>query len=113
MADHKTETRKREFEESICQEPDCEFYGLHAQQGICHSAEPEVSASTEKLLQVAESFATDLRQIRSLESFQDKDEYIRWLEAMYECAMMNWTFGLDECIRLRAELALLKKRNEP
>lgn len=109
--DHKRELRTREYQESYCAEPSCEFYGERAQQGVCHSSEPEL-ADWDRLHDAGQQFADELRQIRT-EHYTDKDEYIRWLEAMYESTMLNLTFTLDECVRLRAELALLKKRTQP
>lgn len=112
MADHPTEFQGKTYNAQICKDPDCEFYGHPAQQGTCHSNEPEVAHSFERLEKLAEDFAEELVQIRKIESFQDKDEYIRWLESTYECAMMNWTFCLDECIRLRKENGDLKRKHE-
>lgn len=107
MADHKRQESMRQVVEFICKEPDCEFYDEPAQQGVCHSADPDV-ADIDKLHSAGEQFAKELREIRT-EHYKTPEEYIPWLEAMYECVMLNWTFCLDECIRLRRELALLKK----
>ncbi len=111
MSDHKTEKRQREIDEHFCVEPGCEFEGRHAQQGVCHTTETDV-ADIDKLYSVAESFAKDLREFHKVHYGGDKDEYISYLESVYECAMLNWTFGLDEMIRLRKENAQLKLRLE-
>ena len=111
MSDHKTEKRHREIDEHFCVEEGCEFFEKHAQQGVCHTTEMDV-ADIDKLYKIAEEFATDLREFHRKNYGDDKDEYISYLESMYECAMLNWTFGLDETIRLRKENALLKLRLE-
>lgn len=106
--EHRQELRTCEVQESYCVEPGCEFNGERAVQGVCHSSKPDL-ADWDRLHDAGERFADELRKIRT-EHYTDKDEYIEWLEAMYECAMLNWTFTLDECIRLRREVALLKRR---
>jgi hypothetical protein len=105
MTDHKKEQRTREILEYFCADEGCEFFGKHSQQGVCHTAEGEI-VQLDRLYDIAKKFADDLRLFRT-EHYTDKDEYILWLESMYECTSLNWTFTLDECVRLRRELALL------
>lgn len=111
MTDHRREARPREYLEYFCAEPSCEFFGKPTQQGICHTRETDV-ADIDKLYKVAEDFANELADFYRPRYGADKDEYIAHLESLYECAMLNWTFGLDEMIRLRKENALLKLRIE-
>ncbi len=110
MSEHKRERRPREIDEYFCAEPGCEFEGRHAQQGVCHTNEPDFVVN-ERLEKYAEESAQELLRIRR-EHYPDDAEYIEWLEAHYECAQINWTFTLDECIRLRVENARLKLRLE-
>lgn len=106
--EHKREIRKREYDESYCAEPTCEFFGERVQQGVCHTTEPDV-ADLEKIDKHITELAEGLLDIRK-NHYPNAEDYIPWLEAHYECAMVNWAFGLDECIRLRREVALLKMK---
>ena len=103
---HARETRifAREIHETFCDDKKCRFYGNHAQQGICYSDKPD---------------AVDWDRVAKLEQQQDDElqyfkkkykgkAYVKWLEAMYSCASTNWRFTLDDLIRLRRDVALLK-----
>lgn len=103
---HNYETRvfAREIHEVFCTDKGCEFYGQHAQQGICYSNKPDV-IDWKRIEQL------EKRQAEELAYFKKKykgKSYVRWLESMYDCAQLNWTFTLDELIRLRRDNALLK-----
>lgn len=109
MPDHKTRQAPREYTETICDESTCEFYGQHAVQGLCFSSDPEI-VDRHKLELHESNSEDDLARIRLEHYKDDPEEYIRWIEAHYLCSEVNWAMTLDECIRLRAENALLKKR---
>lgn len=103
---HKTEQRKAEIINTYCAQPGCNFEGEHAVQGTCYSNKGEIldwSLIEKAELEVAE----ELKKIKKLYGATSK-KYIRWLEAMYECACANWTITLDECVRLRRNVAHLK-----
>jgi hypothetical protein len=108
--DHGRVNRPRWIEEWFCDEPSCEFYGRPTQQGVCHTAEGEL-VDYDKLIDYAQRSAEETLRVRR-EHYPSDEEYIPWLEAHYECAMINWTFSLDECVTLRREVALLKLRLE-
>jgi hypothetical protein len=59
-----------------------------------------------KLDKLDAEIAASLRTMRKTEGRQ----YIAALEAHYSSAMMNWTMLLDECVRLRRDLALAKRQ---
>lgn len=103
---HARETRifAREIHESFCDDKKCKFYGQHAQQGICHTSEPE-AIDWDRVAKLEQEQEEELKYFRK--KYNGK-EYVKWLEAMYACGMMNWRFGLDELIRLRRDNALLK-----
>lgn len=103
---HSYETRvfAREIHEPFCTTKGCEFYGQHAVQGVCYSNKPDV-IDWKRVERQEKQLAEEMVQIKK--KYKGK-EYLRWLEAMYECAQMNWTFTLDELIRLRRDVALLK-----
>lgn len=106
MSDHKRQETTRQVVEYICKEPTCQFFDEPIQQGVCHSDNGDL-VEFDRLADASLEFARELKEIRA--HYTDRDEYIGWLEAMYECVMMNLTFTLDECIRLRRDIALLKK----
>ena len=110
MSDHKRVNKPREIDEWFCDEPTCEFYGRNSQQGVCHTTESEF-VDMDRLAEHAQQSAEETLKMRR-EHYPTDAEYIPWLEAHYECAMINWTFSLDECIRLRVENARLKLKLE-
>lgn len=105
--DHKRRNGTREITEYYCEEPGCRFEGEPAVQGVCWNSEGEI-ADWDKLADAGERMSAEFKAIR-IKSNWSPEETIRWLEAMYETAMINWTMALDEVIRLRAEIALLKE----
>jgi len=109
VSDHKRENRPREIDEWYCAEEGCEFNGKLAQQGVCYSADRQYQ-NWEKLYEASKEHADELLAIRQSEFADKPEEYIRWLEAMYEAAMVNWDGTLDECIRLRVENRRLRER---
>lgn len=108
MNDHKLEKRPRQIDELYCLEEGCEFNDKLAQQGICYSADHD-SRDWEKIFDAGKHMGAELLAIRTSKYADKPDEYIRWLEAMYETAMMNWASTLDECICLRVENRRLKE----
>ena len=104
---HKTikQTRERPIVTTICAQKKCRFFGKEAQQGVCYSAEGEVVDWAKSAVQEKEVL-DDLKAMRKREG----KGYVRALEAYYACAMMNWTITLDECVRLRRDLALAKDK---
>lgn len=107
MSSHRLESRQRQFKEDICVEPGCEFDGKPAQQGVCFG--DDSGPAWEKIFEAGKHLADEIREIRLSEYKDNPTEYIRWLEAMYETTMMNWTSTLDECICLRVENRRLKE----
>lgn len=110
---HKTELRERPISESFCAQTGCRFRGKRVQQGVCYDSVPETKRDN---IFVAEISAISARmgaerdEIRK-SHYKGKDrEWIRWLEGMYECAMLNWHLGTNETVRLRAENAILKDK---
>jgi hypothetical protein len=103
---HARETRifAREIHETFCDDKKCKFYGQHAQQGICHTDKPDL-VDWDRIEKIEQEQEEELKYFRKL--YKGK-EYVKWLEAMYSCAMVNSRFGLDELIRLRRDNALLK-----
>ncbi len=107
MSDHK---HVREFLERYCDEPSCEFFGKPWQQGVCFNADGNFVRTKLNVITSGREFSEELLQVKR-EQFADKpDEYLRYVEAMYETAMMNWCSTLDECIELRVENRRLKER---
>ena len=102
--DHRHETRQHPLPQRYCIEPGCKFFNQPAQQGICHTSEPEI-IDWQRVADAGEQLAKSLKPARDS---MPVEEYATYLEANYECAMVNWTMTLDECIRLRREVALLK-----
>ncbi len=103
---HDHEYRERPIRERFCIEPTCQFYDKHAQQGICHTDKGDL-VDWERVDEHEKRAEEDLVAIRAKYA-GDKDEYIRWLEAHFECAQLNWALIMDECVRLRRDNALLR-----
>ena len=112
---HKTETRifAREIHESFCAQPGCRFHGKPSVQGVCHSTERfdgERDIIRWFMLK-AKQHAKDRTYFHKL--FAGKPErYIAHLEAHYESAMMNWSLGIEELVKLRRENAILRDKLE-
>lgn len=103
---HKTEMRERSIAEQFCVQSGCRFKGKRAQQGVCHSSEPEIIDIKKFLAQEADI----IKELRDTKRTHYKDNprgWIRWLEAMNISAMLNWSSSMDELIRLRAENSIL------
>jgi hypothetical protein len=106
MTKHKTvrlATRRAIFE-TFCAQPRCKFNGKEAQQGVCYSNEGEI-VSFDKLAKHESALHAELKALRKQEGARS---YVTALEAHYVSAMMNWQITLDECIRLRRDIALLR-----
>ena len=105
MSEHRTEMRMREIGESFCLEPGCEYEGKPSIQGHCHS---RLDEDTDRIIARMETSAeSSLAFYR--EQHPDDAEYLKTLESMYVCAMMNWEGALDQLVRLRRENAELKR----
>ena len=106
--EHRTELRDRvryHVKESWCLEPGCDYEGKPAVQGHCfHRLDDATDAYLARIEKEAED---SLAHYRATEHGR---KYVRTLEALYVCAMSNWTFGLDELVRLRAQNAALRAR---
>lgn len=57
-----------------------------------------------RIFAAGKAFSDEMLEIRARCYADRPEEYIRYLEAFYETAMMNWTSTLDECVVLRAEM---------
>jgi hypothetical protein len=103
---HRRETRvfARNIHETFCDYKRCKFYGQHAQQGICFSDKPD-AIDWDRIAKIEKQEEEELAYFRK--KYKGK-EYVKWLEAMYSCATVNWRFTLDDLIRLRRDNALLK-----
>jgi hypothetical protein len=108
---HRRETRvyESELHETYCAYKRCKFYGKHAQQGVCYSDKADL-VDWERIDAFEKSHDEELARFRKL--YKGK-KYVEWLEAMYTSAMLNWQFTLDDTIRLRRDLALLKLQARP
>lgn len=101
MANHEFENKTREIKEQYCTEPKCQFYGASRVQGVCYETEGEV-ADWAKMDKLEQELVTSLKDLR----VNQGRGYVKALEAHYISAMMNWTLGLDDLVRLRRERAL-------
>ena len=102
---HRTKAAENTRAITICDQPGCEFRGKEAQQGICHTTDGDL-ISWDKLEAHEKEITVDLADMKRREG----KDYVRALEAHYICAMMNWQGALDETIKLRRDLAVLKNR---
>lgn len=103
---HNTRREPSSYTRTICDEAGCEFYGENVVQGVCHTTDGEVCDLDRLDTQERElnEFLDDLR------SRSTAEEYVEHLEANYVCSQVNWTMTLDECVRLRRDNSLLRKR---
>lgn len=105
--DHAIVERKEHHKtiDRMCAQKGCKFFGKIAQQGVCYSDEGELVAWA-KLEAREKELVAELKAMKKREG----ETYVRALEAYCITAMMNWDLTLDECIRLRRDLALMKRR---
>lgn len=91
----------------ICDQEDCKFFGKAAQQGVCHTTDGDV-------VEFAKIEAHERQILAEMKSMKRREHrrYTQVLEAYYLCAMLNWQIMLDECIRLRRDLALARVRSK-
>ena|SRR3990167_4607983 len=108
MSEHQTERRMREIGDSYCVEPGCEYKGKPAVQGHCFS---RLDDETNRLIERMEKRAED--SLAVYRARYQGEEYVKVLESMYVCAMMNWDGALDQLVRLRRENAALKRATGP
>jgi len=106
MTEHKTELRERVEEirnESWCVEPGCEYEGKRTVQGHCfHRLDDETDRYITRMERRAQgSLEWERTQAQG-------EDYVKRLESMYVCYLMNWQSALDQLVRLRAENAALK-----
>lgn len=102
IVEHK---ESREIVERMCAQRGCKFFGKAAQQGVCYDDEGALAAWA-KLEAHEKELVAELKAMKKREG----KAYVRALEAYYITAMMNWDLTLDECIRLRRDLARAKRR---
>jgi hypothetical protein len=102
---HRTRSAEKSYSIKICDQPGCKFRGKEAQQGICHTTEGEL-IGWDKLEAHEKEIVAELADMKRREG----KDYVRALEANYICAMLNWEGALDETVRLRRDLAVLKNR---
>ena len=115
---HKTETRvfARNIHESFCVQPGCKFEGEHAAQGVCHTLTTMGGSRDwsyiDNILKQGDDYLSEIQNMHKIRPAADakSDAYIRRLESEIVCIWTNNAFTLDELVRLRGELALLKKR---
>ena len=115
---HRTETRvfARKIHESFCMEPGCKFEGEHAVQNVCHTHTTMGNSSdwsyVDNIIKQGDDYLAGIQKIHKRRPAADAkfDAYIRRLESEIVCIWTNNAFTLDELVRLRGELALLKKR---
>lgn len=99
------QTTQRAHTTRICAKRGCKFYGKEAQQGVCHTTDGDV-VEWVKLEAHEKELLAELHAMKKREG----RDYVRALEAYYVSAMMNWQLTLDECIRLRRDVAIARRR---
>ena len=102
---HRTKPAEASYSIEICDQPGCKFRGKEAQQGVCHTTDGDL-IGWDKLEAHEKEITAALVNMKRHEG----KGYVRALEAHYICAMMNWQGALDETLRLRRDLAVLKNR---
>jgi len=102
---HRTKPAERSCSISLCDQPGCQFRGKEAQQGVCYTTEGALS-DWDKLEAHEKELMTEIADMKKREG----KDYVRTLEAHYISAMMNWQISLDETLRLRRDLAVLKNQ---
>lgn len=109
MADHKA--TKIEMKSTLyqCADPTCIFFEQPTQQGVCHDAEGDLIKWID--LDRIEKEAREMLDFY-LQQSKNAEDYLNMVESMFITAWMNQTGTLDECVRLRAANALLKKKLE-
>ncbi len=107
---HKREIRvfARNIHETFCNYKRCKFYGKPAQQGVCYSVKPDL-VDWDRIAKFEQAQDEELKYLRK--KYKGR-EYVKWLEALYSCAMVNWTVALDEAVRLRRDNALLRAKRK-
>lgn len=103
--EHRTKPAERSYSIKICDQPGCEFRGKEAQQGVCHTTDGDL-ISWAKLDEHEKEITADLADMKKREG----KSYVRALEAHYISAMLNWQGALDETVKLRRDLAVLKSQ---
>lgn len=102
---HRTKAAEKSYQIKICDQPGCKFRGKEAQQGICHTTDGDL-ISWDKLDEHEKALEAELAAMKKREG----KHYVRALEAYYISAMLNWEGTLDEVVKLRRDLAVLKHR---
>ena len=97
------QTHQQSVTTLTCGQKGCKFFGKRAEQGVCHDNEGDL-VEWARLDAHEKELAAELKALKKREG----KDYIGALEAHYVTAMMNWQIVLDECIRLRRDIALLK-----
>jgi hypothetical protein len=110
---HQTEQRifAREIHETFCAQRGCRFFGKHAQQGHCHTRTPCIGKDWEHIdaaFQFAERAATEQLGLLRKDCRGNPRAYLKWLEAHVWCGWVNAAGTLDELVRLRRDVAILR-----
>lgn len=107
---HKTELRvfRRDIHESYCAQPDCQFFGKHSAQGICHTKLKGFPAQYfDRLFASARS---TVEFYRAQYKGKSRAQWVKFLEGLVITTQCNWTSCLDELIRTRAVNAKLNNK---
>jgi hypothetical protein len=104
---HRTKSVEKSYSIKSCDQQGCKFRGKEAQQGICHTTDGDL-ISWDKLEAHEKEIVAELTDMQ----LREGKGYVRALEAHYISAMMNWQGALDETVRLRRDIAVLKNRGD-
>jgi hypothetical protein len=102
---HRTKSAEKSYSIKICDQQGCKFRGKEAQQGICHTTDGDL-ISWDKLEAHEKAVVAELADMK----LREGKGYVRALEAYCISVMMNWQVALDETVRLRRDIAVLKNR---
>lgn len=108
---HQMETREVPSQriQSFCQEPNCQFYGREAQQGVCYNTLfPGESRYIQSTLEAGETLLAELKQLRQANHCENDRDWIEHLENHIVCQWSGRQFDIDELVHLRAELGKAK-----
>ncbi len=109
--EHKTKSGWRRIRRSICQKPNCQFFGKDAEQGHCFSINDDVTIQYIKSAgKIGQKALDELKSLRKVNKWESSAAWIRKLENAYVVHWMNEIFTLDSLVHLRAENAKLKNR---
>jgi len=105
---HKLSNGWRRIYESRCADPNCEFFGQRAQQGVCYSRLDNPSTKyIDSVRKYADARMKEVKSVRKVDKFNTDAKWIKYLESNLECCWMNEEFTMDELISLRAQVGKL------